>query len=565
MKVLSTFKTLLKSSPLVRILLLLTVIGVIALVTSLSGRTKIGKPEISSIDPPIGSPGDTVVISGKNFGRTKESSFVEIAGSRVTASGYKKWSDTEVELTVPVNVQDGLVIVQTSEGRSEPVFFANESTIPVAVRTDFRTTVPVMDSISPLSARVGDVVTIVGSNFGAVRGNSTVYFAANRESSSAPSSVDDSGYNADFICASEADYDFEYWSDNEIHVRVPDGAASGPVYVATDKGNSYRLNLAVNFPVGQKSFSTRRTYVIQISADIQNRTTDDARVTLYVPRPAVSASQPSAVLSEVNPIPLIQDDSSNVIHQVQLTADNTNRLRFNQTFIITTLSVSNGVNEDKVSRFSDRSRLLYSAYTAPDTCVPSSEPDIIELALKIVGKTTNPYAQAKLIYNYMISNFKILNTVRSGDVSVLDLLERGSGDAYDFAMIFTALCRAIGIPAIPVSGVLIENNSTTRNHWWCEIYFERYGWFPVDVALAAGLNYKAFSEIENTEEYYFGNMDSQHIAFSRKWNGLKQSLINSRTVFRPRTYALQSMWEEVSNAKSNYSSLWNDPVVVGIY
>ena len=254
-----------------------------------------------------------------------------------------------------------------------------------------------------------------------------------------------------------------------------------------------------------------------------------------------------------------------MIHQVQLTADNTNRLRFNQTFIITTLSVSNGVNEDKVSRFSDRSRLLYSAYTTSDTCVPSSEPDIIELALKIVGKTTNPYAQAKLIYNYMISNFKILNTVRSGDVSVLDLLERGSGDAYDFAMIFTALCRAIGIPAIPVSGVLIENNSTTRNHWWCEIYFERYGWFPVDVALAAGLNYKAFSEIENTEEYYFGNMDSQHIAFSRKWNGLKQSLINSRTVFRPRTYALQSMWEEVSNAKSNYSSLWNDPVVVGIY
>lgn len=565
MKVLRTFKTLLKSSPLVRLLLLLSVIGVITLVSLFSGRTKIGKPEISTIDPPIGSPGDTVVISGKNFGRTKESSFVEIAGSRVTASGYKRWSDTEIELTIPVNVQDGLVVVQTQEGRSEPLFFANESTIPVAVRTDFRTTVPVMDSVSPLSARIGDSITIVGSNFGAVRGNSTVYFTANRDSSSAPSTVDDSGYNADFISASESDYDFEYWSDNEIRVRVPDGAASGPIYISTDKGNSYRLNVAVNFPVGQKTFSSRRTYVIQISADIQNRTTDDARVTLYVPRPAISPSQPAAVLNEVNPIPLIQDDQNNVIHQVQLTADDTSRMRFNQSFVITTLSVSNGISEDKVSRFSERNRLLYSAYTAPDTCIPSGDSAIVSLAEKIVGKNTNPYAQAKLIYTYMIKNFKVLNTVRSGDVSVLDLLDRGSGDAYDFAMIFTALCRACGIPAIPVSGVLIENNSTTRNHWWSEIYFERYGWFPVDVALAAGLNYKAFSEVENTEEYYFGNMDSQHIAFSRKWNGLKQSLINSRTVFRPRTYALQSIWEEVSNASSNYSSLWNDPVVVGIY
>ncbi len=565
MKAFSTFKTLLRSSPLFRILLLLTLVGAVVLVTSLSGRTKIGKPEISNIDPPIGSPGDTVVISGKNFGKTKESSFVEIAGSRVTASGYKKWSDSEIELTVPVNVQDGLVVVQTSEGRSEPAFFANESTIPVAVRTDFRTTVPVLESISPLSARIGDSVTIVGSNFGAVRGNSTVYFTANRESSSAPSTVDDSGYNADFIPASEADYDFEYWSDNEIRVRVPDGAASGPVYVSTDKGNSYRLNMAVNFPVGQKSFSMRRTYVLQISADIQNRTTDDARVTLYVPRPSISASQPAAVLSEVSPIPLIQDDSSNVIHQVQLTSDNTNRMRFNQSFIITTLSVSRTINEDKVSRFSEKNRLLYSAYTSPDACVPSSDPSVVSLAEKIIGKNTNPYVQANLIYDYMIKNFKVLNTVRSGDVSVLDLLERESGDAYDFAMIFTALCRAAGIPAIPISGVLIENNSTTRNHWWSEIYFERYGWFPVDVALAAGLNYKAFSEIENPVDYYFGNMDSQHIAFSRKWNGLKQSLINSRIVFRPRTYALQSIWEEVSNAKSNYSSLWNDPVVVGIY
>ncbi|MBP5751412.1 MAG: IS3 family transposase, partial [Treponema sp.] len=67
------------------------------------------------------------------------------------------------------------------------------------------------------------------------------------------------------------------------------------------------------------------------------------------------------------------------------------------------------------------------------------------------------------------------------------------------------------------------------------------------------------------KEYYFGNQEGQHIAFSRKVNSLKPSLLNSRTVYRPRTYALQSIWEEASNATASYSSLWNDPVIVGIY
>ena len=84
-------------------------------------------------------------------------------------------------------------------------------------------------------------------------------------------------------------------------------------------------------------------------------------------------------------------------------------------------------------------------------------------------------------------------------------------------------------------------------------------------ALAAGLPFNSFTTIENPAEYYFGNQEGQHVAFSRKVNSLKPSLLNSRTVYRPRTYALQSIWEEASNATASYSSLWNDPVIVGIY
>ena len=564
MKLLHAIKLLYKNSPAARIITFLAVIGIIATATSLSGRKKIGKPSISAIDPPIGSAGDIVVITGENFGSTRENSYVEIAGSRVTASNYKDWGNDTIEFAIPTNVTDGLVVVQTAEGRSEPVFFARKDSIPSIVRTDYRVSMPVIDSVSPSTARIGDVISILGSNFGNVRGNSTVYFTANRDDS-VTKVPDENKLNTGFIAASDADYDFEYWTDSEIRVHVPDGAVSGQLYISTDKGNSYKQSIDINFPVGQKKLVNCKTYVVQINADIQNRSMNDSNVTLYVPRPTVSITQPAVVLNEVSPTPLISDDPYDVIHSIQLKGGDDSRIKVNHNFIITSFTEESHINGSNVTRYTDGTRLLNTIYTSPDECIPSDDEAVTKLADSIVGKAKNPYVQATLIYNYMLDNYKILNSVRTGNVSPLDLIEKGTGDAYDFALLFTSLCRSQGIPAVPVSGILVENDSTTKNHWWTEIYFEHYGWFPVDVALAAGLEYRTFGEVANPREYYFGNLDGQHISFSRKWNRLKTSLTDGKTVFRPRSYALQSIWEEVNSTEADYSSLWNDPVIVGIY
>lgn len=564
MKLLKSIKLLYKNSPAARIITFVAVVGIIAMVTSVSGRKHIGKPSISTIDPPIGSTGDIVVITGENFGSTRENSFVEIAGSRVTASNYRDWDNEQIEFVVPPNVDDGLVVVQTAEGRSEPTFFARKDSIPVAVRTDYRVSVPVIDSVSPSTAKIGDVISILGSNFGNARGNSTVYFTANRDDS--VSNVPDiNKLNAGFIAASDADYDFEYWTDSEIRVHIPDGATSGQLYIATDKGNSYKHGIDISFPAGQKKFVNGKTYVLQINADIQNRSQSDTNITLYVPRPTVCVSQPAVVLNEVFPNPLIQDDPYDVIHSIQLKGGDNSRIKLNHNFIITSFSEESNIIGSNVTRYTDAARLLNAVYTSADECVPSDNKAVRELADSIVGKIQNPYSQVNLVYNYMLDNFTILNTVRTGDVSPVDLIEKKSGDAYDFAILFTALCRSLGIPSVPVSGILVEADSTTKNHWWSEVYFEHYGWFPVDIALAAGLSYKTFGEIENPRQHYFGNLDGQHIAFSRRWNRLKTSLANGKTVFRPRSYALQSIWEEVNSTEADYSSLWNDPVIVGIY
>ena len=107
----------------------------------------------------------------------------------------------------------------------------------------------------------------------------------------------------------------------------------------------------------------------------------------------------------------------------------------------------------------------------------------------------------------MISEFTVLqNTRKSEDIS--ELLEKKVGDAYDFTILFCAMARSCGIPAIPLSGILIDAGLTNQNHWWLEIYLENFGWMPVDVALGAGKKHEAFRHITKNADFYFGNLDS---------------------------------------------------------
>ncbi|MCR5219042.1 transglutaminase domain-containing protein [Treponema sp.] len=564
MNLLNPFITLLRRSPAVRFACFFGLIALIIFGSAFIGKQTQKKPVIHKINPVLGLPGNTMTIYGENFGEVKGSSYVEISGSKINNLDFSLWSDKKIQFTIPQNVSDGLVIVANSSGKSEPAFFANENRIPVAVRPDPQTTIPVVSTITK-SANIGDIITITGKNFGAARGNSKVYFTANREDISGEKNTSED-IESNYICASENDYDYILWTDGEISVKVPDGAASGPVFVATSRGISDSVRTAVNFPAGKKSYVNKHTFVIQITADISTASaSQEAFITLYMPRPAECSFQPSINLNEYYPDPLIKDDPRDVIYQKSINSITNHKQRFSQTYVITSYEVKSNILSSKIAAYKDTKSVLYTAYTSPDACVPSNHETVIELKNLIVGKEKNPYKKARLIYDYLLENYKLENKVRPGEASVLDLPRRNSGDAYDFAILFTALCRAADIPSIPCSGILASSNSLSQAHWWSEIYFENYGWFPVDIALASGMDFTAFVPAENPREYYFGNIDCQHIYFSRGWNQIRASLINSKTVYLPRSYALQSIWEEASDETSSYSSLWNTPSINGIY
>lgn len=570
MSLFKSYSSLLRSSPLVRTASWLFILAAAFAFFSLISIKAKKKPSIEFISPSIGSPGDEMTICGSGFGETRKTSYVEIAGSRITASGYISWSDEKIRIVLPPNVQDGLVTVGTSAGISEPAFFVNEAGIPAAVRELPGTSLPSISSILPeRNVQTGQKVTISGSNFGSARGTSKVYFTANREESATFLSEQDSDSQQKFslyIPASEADFDYVSWSDSEITVRIPDGADSGSVFVETSRGSSSPKKISVEFPAGKKQYANRRTYVVQIAADISNHvSSQESSVLLYIPKPAVSSFQPYVQLNEVYPEPFILDDEHDVIHKRQLNQITNNKQRFSQTFVVSAYSVKDGFRKKGMQAGYSTESPLYIKYVSSDACIPSDAAAVLQLLESIAGKERGPWKKAKLIYDFMTSSYAVSEKVRNGDISALDLIRKKRGDAYDFAILFTALCRAAKIPAVPVAGILVNDKNDVAPHWWTEIYFEGYGWFPVDTALGAGLSFSPFIETGSLQEFYFGNLDNQHIAFSRGWKQIRQSSVNSKIVYRPRTYALQSVWEEAGDATSSYSSLWNNPVIQGIY
>lgn len=563
------FSYSLRKYPIVRVLSVVFIISLILGVIYLIGfRTKL-VPEITSVVPPVGSPGDLVVINGENFGSVRDMSYVEIAGSKLTASSYISWSNNCIKIVLPANVQDGLLVVGTKEMRSKPALFANEVEIPVPVPAVQQVTKPVITMLSSDKLSVGELLVISGNNFGDSKNQSKVLFTMDCNNK-----ISEADYKnvalltENMIPASEDDFDYVSWSNTEISVRVPDGASSGLVIVDSGREKSDSKEFVVNTEAGRKEYLNKKIYLVEYTADIADVVTNDiSTITLRCPVPFSSPAQPQIEITDVVPEPILVNYQNNLIHQITRSRNNTPKSVFKQNFVLPVFEVRTNVNVTKIGNYKNTEKNLLSGALKADTLIPCDDKSVKELCEKIIGKEKNPWSKAKFIYDYMCENFSVLSKVRKGDSDPLDLIKKGNGDAYDFAVICTALLRAAEIPAYTDSGILVNQDLQTQTHWWCEFYIDKVGWIPCDPALGAGLEYKQWtdSDVVDAKNFYFGNMDSHHIMFSRGWSQLKPFSADSKIVQQPRSFALQSIWEEANKDTAKYSSYWSVPVVKGVY
>ena len=453
-------------------------------------------PEIEAIVPPVGSPGDVIVIKGKNFGDARDMSYVEFAGSKLTASSYISWNNDTIKLVLPSNIQDGLVVVGVNNQRSKPALFANEVDIPVPVTQSFQTTKPVISSISSTKLGVGSLLTIFGNNFGTSRGQSKVCFTCDYDQAvSEASFLTNTILTTNTVCASDFDEDYEYWTNNEIRVRVPDGAYTGVVFVDTGREKSDTVEFTVTASAGTKSYNGKKVYLVQYSADVSDvMTTDVSTITLRCPVPVTSPWQPALEFTEIMPAPVLQNYQNCIIHQITKNRNNSPKSVFRQTFAVSVCEINTDVKVSGVGAYKNMNQALYEKYTKADEVVVSEANEIVALAAEITGKETNAYKKAQMLYNYMLDTYSVLDKVRNNDADPLELLKSTEGDAYDYAVIFASLARAAGIPALIDSGILIGQDLSTQAHWWNEIYLAGFGWLPVDVALGDYLDYKRWPD-----------------------------------------------------------------------
>jgi hypothetical protein len=516
-------------------------------------------PRLESITPARGKPGDVMIITGRSFGQSRETSEVRISGVSPTSQDYLEWTDTRISLTIPDEVTSGIVYVLTQNGKSGGQLFISAADIPQVASGATRPGDPYIGSsdnpIVPSAARVGDAITIYGMNFGLEKGSSEVYFTWSGLQNAASGSLDLAN------CAPARDYNLDYvsWSDREIRLRVPDGAASGNVIVKTDKGTSNNAYFVVNKGVGAKSYTARRKYSVQYATTISVAGVSGEN-TLYLWMPLVLPTPEQRSIEPVarEPAPLLDAAAASLYAFTNLQKGG--KYRVGMSWMFDRYAVETQVSSGDVPQYNTDTD-LYRAFTAPDRLVLSGSPDVVKAAAAAAGGERNPWWKARRLYDWMMGQMAF--NASAGDPAAA--LRTRQGNAFVFSSLYCALLRASGIPARMVAGYLVgDAGDSARRHFWDEFYVETLGWVPVD-PLLGDERPQAPSSVADNRAYYFGNLDNQHITFTK---GLEEvSQMNPAGVVRANRElpCLLSITEEAVGGLASYSTSFEDLTVTGTY
>lgn len=158
--------------------------------------------------------------------------------------------------------------------------------------------------------------------------------------------------------------------------------------------------------------------------------------------------------------------------------------------------------------------------------------ELKQLSEKIVGKETNPYFIARKIFKYVNDNIPWASAREySTFANVSDYVYQNHHcDCGMHSIFFITLCRMNGIPTRWQSGWTTKPGGGGM-HDWGEIYFEPYGWLPVDSDI--GL---VDSEKEEERWFFLGGMDAYRLIVN---DGYSQSLYPAKIHFRSETIDFQ--------------------------
>jgi transglutaminase-like putative cysteine protease len=517
------------------------------------------KPVILSINPKIGRMGEVITLRGENFGLTQDASYITIAGVAPTYSSYHEWQDDLIMVRVPELGESGLIYVHVNGKKSNGVLFSNSATVPRPIEGEVLGLEPKILSVTPQMGTPGTFITITGSNFGSSRDNGGVFFSRNFEDISGnPFAIQ----GPEFIEVSEAEFGYDTWNVREIRIRVPDGAASGNLEIRTSRGISRPVPFDVSGIPGVKTYRDKRSYTISYS--VNARVTEATRpntLYLWIPIPVDSPSQQNIGLISRNEEPFVENYRGVNLYKLENLVSGANPV-ITHSYQVEVYAQETGVRPLSI-RHNESSPLM--AYTQNSALIPSGNPEIRARAAAITSREQNPYLKARMLYDWVIYELNFVESLTGHSINIVSALEDKQADSCTATLLFAAMARASGIPCIPVAGVLVNRDGQTIRHYWTEIWINDFGWMPVDPVMGARAVPDSFVFKQDWTNYYFGNLDSNRIAFSRGEPVLSQMESRGRLVSRTQSYSLQNIWEEAVGGLESYSSFWGDITITGIY
>ena len=519
-------------------------------------------PVISSVNPVVFDKNETITIVGKHFGEDAEDSFLKIDNVMIPSTLCSEWTDTKIVLSSNMISDGGLLFVIAKNSYSKPVFISNASDVPIVRMQENVESRPSIEALSKDYGEIGSLIKIYGSNFGTIRDNSNVIFIkkdvlSEREYSENFLLLPDDKNIENYMYCSEKDFDFDFWSDEEIHIRIPDGAQSGLIAIKTKNGTSNAIPFNVRGNIGTKSLQNKQNFLISMETEVSNvKAEENNMLFLRIPSPEETNSQSNIKVVFNAPSPLVQNNNEGVIYQFDNIRED-DKISIKQQYTITSYEIETNINARNIS-LKIQNQKLHDYYTKETSLLPVTEVIIKKLVDDVVQNEKNTYLKAKKIYEYIIENFNITKeTFSDRTQTVLSMLENKTGSPYDVSLLFSTLCRASDIPCVPISGVITDEDKTYL-HWWAEFYIDAYGWVPVDIGMALDIPFE--SKIENRKTYYFGNLDGNRISFSHGEKEILPMTADGKTYSRERNFALQSFWEEALNINS-YTCFWHVPQI----
>ena len=532
-----------------------SLLPILSLLIFVSCQPKV--PVIYSITPQIGNIGEPLTIKGANFGRERDVSYVTIAGAQPTGTSYLDWQDNEITIRIPEFSEAGLVYAHVKGKKSNGMLYANQATLPKQTVDTVSGQGPRIVSITPQTGAIGTLISVTGTGFGNTRGKGGVFFSWNAIK---PVSAPLESMVQEYIEASQSDFGVELWTEREIRVNVPDGAVSGNVEIRTPKGSSNSFLIDLSNRPGDKNFHDRRNYIASVSVSVQTRAAEIPNTLyLWVPRPAASSAQRNIETLSSSMEPFIENYKDTSLFKLE-NLSGSKETRISLIWKVDVYSVETAVRPQSIR--AEANSPARDAFTRSAAQLPSDDPRVKTQVLNLIGREPNPYIKAQRIYEWMLREF-VFPPEWKGDI--FTALEKKQIDSYTAAMLYCTLLRCANIPCLPIAGVLVSRDQQTMNHWWAEFWIDGFGWVPVDIAMGAGAIPVQFGDNPNKASYYFGNIDSRRIAFSRGTPSLTQMDPRGRTITHSRSYSLQSLWEEAVGGIESYTSLWGDVTITGMY